>query len=75
MSDEAGPTCALWISEPKLSRLARCRTLLYCEGMLTEEENIRIRARLIKAHARRRKAYAPPPSDPRPPIDPQTKVD
>ena len=60
MTDTEGPTCEMWMSQPKLSRLARCRRLLYCEGMLTEEENIRIRARLIKAHARRRSAYPPP---------------
>ena len=60
MGDTAGPTCQMWMTEPKLDRLARCRRLLYCEGMLTEEENIRIRARLIRGHARRRAAYAPP---------------
>ena len=55
--NEDRPTCDMWLTEPRLSRLARCRRLLYGEGMLTEEENVRIRARLIKAHARRRKAF------------------
>ena len=58
--NEDRPMCELWMSEARLGRLARCRRLLYAEGMLTEEENIRIRARLIKAHARRRSAYPPP---------------
>ena len=74
MTDTNGPTCDLWISEPKLERLARCRRLLYAEGMLAEEENVRIRARLIKAHARRHAAYLAD-TTPRPPNDPQPKVE
>ncbi len=71
---EDRPACELWLTEPRLARLARCRRLLYGEGMLTEEENIRIRARLIKAHARRHRAYLAD-TTPRPSNDPQTKVE